>query len=185
MTVTEPDNEAERTGDANRQTDADKTDRALISVGLILAAFAAFFPWYVFLNQEKFGVRPYSLSSERDLPGIAGRSVVNVSPLAIPDSGEAADNAFDSIVTATITLDGQEGDDQADPDEGPAQAFPRPKPVFRLLHVVNGRALIEDGNGVYMVRVGSILPDDSRLATLEQRDGRWVIVTSDGEVIER
>jgi hypothetical protein len=36
---------------------------------------------------------------------------------------------------------------------------------------------------MYIVRIGSVLPDNSRLATLEQRDGSWVIVTSNGEVI--
>jgi hypothetical protein len=36
---------------------------------------------------------------------------------------------------------------------------------------------------MYIVRVGSVLPDNSRLATMEKRDGKWVIVTSTGEVI--
>jgi len=35
---------------------------------------------------------------------------------------------------------------------------------------------------MYMVRVGSILPDESRLASLEQREGKWVIVTSNGNI---
>jgi hypothetical protein len=59
---------------------------------------------------------------------------------------------------------------EADPD----QSFPG-KPRYRLLHVANGRALIEDKSGMYIVRIGSVLPDNSRLATLEQRDGSWVI----------
>ena len=37
---------------------------------------------------------------------------------------------------------------------------------------------------MYMVRIGSILPDNSKLATIEQRDGRWVIITSSGQVYE-
>ena len=45
-----------------------------------------------------------------------------------------------------------------------------------------GRALIEDDTGMYVVRVGSVLPDNSRLASIEQRDGKWIIVTSTGEV---
>jgi hypothetical protein len=53
------------------------------------------------------------------------------------------------------------------------------------LHVANGRALIEDKSGMYIVRIGSVLPDNSRLATLEKRDGQWVIITSNGEVIQR
>ncbi|MNT02685.1 hypothetical protein D3C72_1371910 [compost metagenome] len=50
------------------------------------------------------------------------------------------------------------------------------------MHVANGRALIEDTTGMYIVRIGSILPDNSRLATLEERDGRWVMITSSGDV---
>ena len=167
--------------------DGDRADRVLIVAGLGIAAFAAFFPWYVFLNQEKFGIQPYALSTGRDMAGMPGRGAVSVSPLSIPDADEdAEDEDFDSITTATVTLDGREGEFEAEDDgEVPQQAFPGVRSAFRLLHVVNGRALIEDGNGVYVVRVGSILPDDSRLATLEQRDGRWVIVTSEGEVIER
>ncbi len=38
---------------------------------------------------------------------------------------------------------------------------------------------------MYVVRVGSILPDDSKLASIEQRDGKWVIVTSGGAVYQR
>jgi hypothetical protein len=41
--------------------------------------------------------------------------------------------------------------------------------------------MIEDATGMYMVRVGSILPDNSRLATIEQRNGRWVVITTRGE----
>ena len=69
----------------------------------------------------------------------------------------------------------------ADPLEQP---FPGGN-AFRLLHVANGRALIEDDAGMYMVQIGSILPDNSQLARLERQDGEWVIVTSEGEVIER
>lgn len=52
------------------------------------------------------------------------------------------------------------------------------------MHVANGRALIEDASGMYIVRIGSVLPDNSRLATFEERDGRWVMITSKGEIFE-
>ncbi|MCY1236621.1 hypothetical protein D9M72_492860 [compost metagenome] len=52
------------------------------------------------------------------------------------------------------------------------------------MHVANGRALIEDASGMYIVRIGSVLPDNTRLATLEQRDGHWVMITSSGEVYQ-
>ena len=133
-------------------------DRMLTASGILLAAVSALFPWYVFLNQEKFGIRTTSFEHMRDLPPTAPRNVMSVSPLAMIDSTE-------------------------DEPVLPPQPFPG-KSGFRLLHVSNGRALIEDRSGMYMVRIGSILPDNSKLATIEQRDGRWVIITSSGQVYE-
>ncbi|WP_299866043.1 flagellar protein [uncultured Hoeflea sp.] len=163
-------------------------DRALAVAGFTLATAAAFFPWYVFFNQESFGIAPMGYSETRDLPETQGRSVVSVSPLAIPDGSDGAPeeaSAFDPIVTATVPGEGGESaGSTAAIEADPNQSFPG-KPLYRLLHVANGRALIEDKTGMYIVRVGSVLPDNSRLATLEQRDGRWVIVTSNGEVIPR
>ncbi|WP_340160962.1 flagellar protein [uncultured Hoeflea sp.] len=163
------------------------SDRLVAVAGFMLATAAAFFPWYVFFNQESFGIAPMSYSDTRDLPETAGRSLVNVSPLAIPDEkdGAAEPSAFDPIVTATVSSSGDgtsggAGSTRVDPNE----SFPG-KPRYKLLHVANGRALIEDTSGMYIVRIGSVLPDNSRLATLEKRDGQWVIITSNGEVIQR
>tara|TARA_R110002020_G_scaffold65144_1_gene172174 strand:- start:6676 stop:7239 length:564 start_codon:yes stop_codon:yes gene_type:complete len=161
-------------------------DRVFAVSGFLLATAAAFFPWYVFFNQESFGIAPMGYSDTRDLPETRGRSVVNVSPLAIPDEkdGAAPASAFDPIITATVpTPADQSGNDAASLSEDPNQSFPG-KPQYRLLHVANGRALIEDRSGMYIVRIGSVLPDNSRLATLEQRGGQWVIVTSNGDVIQ-
>jgi hypothetical protein len=164
----------------------ERADQILLFSGLVIAGFAAFFPWYVFLNQEKFGIQPMGFATNRDLFETPGRSIVTVSPLAIPDSDKKSpEQTLDNMSTATVNTDGQEREPPADDDTGPDQQYPGQKSSFRLLHVVNGRALIEDGNSMYVVRIGSALPDDSRLATLEKRDGRWVIVTSDGDVIER
>jgi len=162
-------------------------DRVVAITGFMLATAAAFFPWYVFFNQESFGIAPMSYTDTRDLPEIGGRSLVNVSPLAIPDEkdGSAEPSAFDPITTATVSSLGDEWQGapplaSVDPDK----SFPG-KPRYKLLHVANGRALIEDKSGMYIVRIGSVLPDNSRLATLEKRDGQWVIITSNGEVIQR
>ncbi len=163
----------------------DNVDRYLITGGLAIAAFAAFFPWYVFLNQEKFGVRPMGYESSRDLSELPGRSIVGVSPLAIPDADtDSTSDSLDVITTATVLPESEpEPEELAGADS--VQAFPGANPRFRLLHVVNGRALIEDDNGVYLVRVGSVLPDDSRLATMEERDDGWTIITSDGNAISQ
>jgi hypothetical protein len=83
------------------------------------------------------------------------------------------------LVTATVPKAGED----AKGDIGTQQPFPG-RSGFRLLHVANGRAMIEDGNGMYIVQTGSILPNNTRLATLTQKNGKWVIITSTGEIYE-
>jgi len=158
------------------------TDRVLAGVGLALAGAAAFFPWYVFFNQDKFGIHVAGDSHSRELPDWPARNVFSVSPLAMVNKNDPQPKGVvpDPLTTATVSNIGRE-DDKGQPAED--QPFPG-KSTFRLLHVANGRALIEDVSGMYVVRVGSILPDDSKLAALEQRDGKWVIVTSKGTVYQ-
>jgi hypothetical protein len=44
--------------------------------------------------------------------------------------------------------------------------------------------MIEDEDGIWVVQPGSILPDSSRVAAIEQREGRWVLVTTFDRIIE-
>ncbi|MBY5829941.1 flagellar protein [Rhizobium ruizarguesonis] len=157
-------------------------DRLLTFSGLALAGASAFFPWYVFFNADKFGINVATSSNSRELPDWPARNVFSVSPLAMVNKNEGDKKAppIDPLTTATVSDLGKERDGGPILEEQP---FPG-KSSFRLLHVSNGRALIEDPSGMYVVRVGSILPDESRLATLEQRDGKWVIVTSKGETYQ-
>ena len=159
------------------------TDRALAGAGLVLAGLSAFFPWYVFLNEDKFALDVAEGDRTRELPDWPARNVFSVSPLAMINKNETdrkLGDAVDPLTTATVSNIGREDDEGAAAEDQP---FPG-SAVFRLLHVSNGRALIEDSTGMYVVRVGSILPDESKLAALEQRDGKWVIVTSKGDVYE-
>ncbi len=156
-------------------------DRALTIAGLMLAGASAFFPWYVFFNEDKFGINVAQGDRTRDLPDWPARNVFSVSPLAMANKNQhekKPEIPVDPLTTATVS-EHRQGGRQAD---APAEDQPFPgKSGFRLLHVANGRALIEDPSGMYVVRVGSILPDESRLATLEERDGKWVIITSKGD----
>lgn len=161
---------------------ARRSDKALAAFGVLMAAAAAAFPWYVFFNEEKFGIRIAGWEQLSDLPpGSAARRPFSVSPTATPapENRSFQPMPVDPVVTATVSKLGEVK------DKAPLLQERQPMPGssgFRLLHVANGRALIEDDTGMYMVQVGSILPDDSRLATVEQRDGKWVIITSNGEV---
>ncbi len=160
------------------------SDHMVLAVGIVLAGASAFFPWYVFLNEDKFGIRVSPMDHTRDLPPGHVTNVFSVSPLAMVNSNKNDQpklpvDPIDNITTATTSVGSIRQAPPTDVDE--VQPFPG-RGGFRLMHVSNGRALIEDAAGMYMVRIGSILPDNSRLATLEQRDGKWVIVTSAGEI---
>jgi hypothetical protein len=160
-------------------------DKVLVGTGVMLAAMAAFFPWYVFLNPGKFAVPALWEGKTRDLPETAAKEVMSVSPAAMVDNDKNPSlESVDPVATATTAGLGKEKSIGAPVETGLDQPLPA-NSGFRLMHVANGRALIEDARGMYIVRVGSILPDNSRLATLEQREGAWVIVTSNGDVIKR
>ena len=64
------------------------------------------------------------------------------------------------------------------------QPFPVPVASFRLIQIANGRAMIEDDTGLFVVQAGSALPDSTRVKAIEQRDGRPVLVTDSGTVLE-
>jgi hypothetical protein len=161
------------------------SDRIIGYSGAALALTAAFFPWYVFFNSAKFGIDATVSMIARNFPGWAERSTFSQSPSAFTNDGVAATEkaAQDPLLTGTVPgLDAvrTRRDDAAAVD----QPFPSPATGFHLLHVSKGKALIEDDNGVYVVGPGSPLPDLSKVASLEQRDGEWVIVTDKGAVYD-
>ena len=64
------------------------------------------------------------------------------------------------------------------------QPFPADTPRFHLLHIENGRAMIQDDAGIFIVEPGSVLPDRSRVEAIEERAGALVLITSDDRVLE-
>jgi hypothetical protein len=44
--------------------------------------------------------------------------------------------------------------------------------------------MIEDNSGLWVVQTGSTLPDSSRVKSIEQRAGKWVLVTNTDRVLE-
>ena len=150
-------------------------DIAITAGGLGLAFACAAFPWYVFFNQESFGIREMRFSGNMT-PGRPDPSVVQP-PLVMkpmtPDEFPLME--LDLLATGTPGAD--------EPRQTVAsQPFPGELPVYRLVHVANGRAMIEDEGGLFVVQPGSALPDATTVASIEQRDGRWVLVNSNGAV---
>ena len=161
------------------------SDRFLAMSGVLLAATAAFFPWYVFFNEDKFGIDIAKSILSRDLPEWAGRAKVNPSPAAIGDNDDVSPlpRSEEEIVTATVPVDeAKPGDSAGEADL--AQPFPSEPNEFHLLHASGGKAMIEDKNGIYIVTAGSMLPDLSHVASLEKRDGEWVLVTDKGDIYD-
>ncbi|MGV3550679.1 flagellar protein [Rhizobium sp.] len=154
-------------------------DRIIGWSGAAIALMAAFFPWYVFINEDKFGLD-------------AIRAMVSGNP-AVPSRRATQDNNdVGSLKRQTATLRPREDDlvtgsvSAAKPttpegeQELPAQPFPAAPRNFRLLKVIKGQAMIEDATGIYVVRKGDVLPDRTKVAGLEQRDGKWVLVSDSG-----
>ncbi len=50
-------------------------DRLLTVTGLALAGAAAFFPWYVFFNEDKFSINVVEGDRSRELPNWPARNV--------------------------------------------------------------------------------------------------------------
>lgn len=157
-----------------------RSDVIMAALGVSLAIVSAAFPWYIFYNQEQFGVRAMKFQGNP-----SSRAPASLSPQP-PRIGQPMDvrdmpiMEFDLISTATVP--GAE-----EPTEVPEledQPFPPDTIEYHLIHVANGRAMIEDEDGIWVVQPGSILPDSSRVAAIEQREGRWVLVTTFDRIIE-
>jgi hypothetical protein len=160
------------------------SDRIIGYSGAALALSAAFFPWYVFFNEDKFGINIATSTLSRILPDWAGRPVVNASPSAIPNKKDIASLPRPEEQLITGTVPDEESKVESNAAAAASQPFPAQSQKFRLLHIAKGKALIEDETGVYIVKPGSLLPDLSKVASLEERDGDWVIVTDKGDIYD-
>lgn len=168
----------------NRGRNVQKSDLFLSITGVVMAAFAAFFPWYVFFNKEDFEVRGNGGHMVRDLPEAPFRNVVSVSPIASIDNDNktSSPDSVDQVTTATVP----EQTSALPREPHKLDALDQPLPggaSFKLLHATASQALIQDSSGMYIVGIGDVLPDNSRLSTIENRDGNWALITSNGEVV--
>lgn len=163
-----------------RRQERDRSDLTLAALGITLGLICALFPWYIFFNQEKFGVREFVFEGSRD-----GHTPAELAyqPQLVGEhfqTGELPRMDLDFLPTATL----RNHDTPARAVPVSEQPFPSDLVPYRLVHVANGRAMIEDEDGLWVVQPGSRLPDASKVASIEQRDGRWVLVTSLDRVLE-
>ncbi|MET3791664.1 hypothetical protein [Aquamicrobium terrae] len=161
---------------ASRRADR-RSDLIIAGLGVALGLICALFPWYIFFNQEQFGVRAMRLGGQGTN---SGRVMVDAAsaPARVREIPELPGD-LDLFSTGNIA-DSATGT----PPGLDEQPFPGAATEFRLVHVANGRAMIEDDAGLWVVQNGSRLPDSSRVAAIEQRAGKWVLVTSKDRVVE-
>lgn len=158
-----------------------RSDVLIGGLGIALGVTCALFPWYIFFNQEKFGIRAVRFQGngqEKNGPGGSAHTG-GISARRENLVSEAA--PFDLITTGVVLDRGVAPDAVPGVEEQP---FPGHVVDFRLVHVANGRALMEDDSGLFIVQSGSRLPDNSHVARIEQHDGGWVLVTSEDRIIE-
>jgi hypothetical protein len=169
--------------DAQRRRSIRDFDRVLTTSLIIMAGAAAALPWYVFFNPDKFGISGAGWEALKHVPQREGGGVAAIIPhvdegMTSEGQDETPDMNLDALTTATVPTAGAEQDTIG---EGKSQPFPGGT-KFKLLHVSNGRALIEDKSGMFLVQIGSMLPDESKLISMSNVDGKWQIVTSSGEI---
>ena len=90
---------------------------------------------------------------------------------------------LDLMATGTARKENGDKDERGTPGLA-EQPFPLAPVDFKLVHIANARAMIEDDSGIFVVQRGDILPDSSRVASIEEREGRWVLVTDVGLVLD-
>jgi hypothetical protein len=154
-----------------------RSDFVIAALGVTLGLICALFPWYIFFNQEQFGVQAIKFGGTGTNSGREGGGVVaeRSAPLTTRD---VPNTSIDLFATGTVP-------DDATPAQPPGdQPFPADVAKFRMVHVANGRAMIEDDTGLWMVQRGSTLPDSSTVSSIEQRNGKWVMLTSTNQVIQ-
>lgn len=158
-----------------------RSDAIVAGLGIALGLGCALFPWYIFFNQDKFGVRAMQFGAA----GQEGASAIYLGNggerVGAPMSAEdIPPMQLDLLATGTLAKPSEDGSAET----APQQPFPAEADEFLLVHVANGRAMIQDDAGLWVVQPGSELPDSSRVASIEQRGGKWVLVTTTDRVIE-
>lgn len=166
-----------------QKKDYSVTDAVLVGVGVGLAAACATFPWYVFMNQEQFGYAALKMDdsvtvSDTSGPYFTPRVPFQPKPVTEEDLATLPLD-FDPTGTVVGSIDRDAPEPGTD-----EQPFPQVSVNFRLVHVANGRAMISDENGFFVVERGSVLPDSSRVVSIERHAGTWRLKTSRDQVVE-
>lgn len=160
-----------------------RSDLTIAALGVTLGLICALFPWYIFFNPDEFGVRAMKFggSGAGTEPIVLGAQPERVGAPVVNQS-EPPPVELDLLSTGTATKDDDSGG--VDTPGLAEQPFPPPAVAFKVVQIANGRAMLEDETGLFVVEPGSILPDGARVEAIGERNGRPVLVTSAGAVLD-
>ncbi|MEQ1954284.1 hypothetical protein [Mesorhizobium sp. CN2-181] len=161
-----------------------RSDLIIAGLGIALGFGCAVFPWYIFFNQDKFGIRAMKFegNSDQQPPLTLGAGGERIgAPMTAEDIPPMQ---LDLFAAGTIGAGANAEEEDKPAAKAPDQPFPGDEVRFRLVYAAAGRAMIADETGMWVVQRGSLLPDNSTVAGIEQRDGKWVLVTSADKVVE-
>ncbi len=160
--------------------------------GLALAVASGSFAGYMISDtgrQPHFSGAEYLTVFAKLTPG--GQGSPTTGPRAQRPEPDAAD--ADELATASISRDTASGpidglNSPASPRAVAAGALPpgaaATMKAYVLRSVTRGVALIESPEGLREVRLGTVLPYAGLVTSIEQQDGRWVVITSQGVIRE-
>lgn len=119
--------------------------------------------------------RPLEPSLDEDKPG---PSDTGEAPFAFSATGSIVDRASIARLGRKGAISLSEGEAvRAAPSGEGAKAY-----VLRFVH--KGVAVVRGAKSSYVVAPGSMLPDAGRVLSIENRGGRWMVITTAGVINE-
>lgn len=148
-------------------------DTALGLAGVALAAGSLYFPWYVYWNSDRFEPPRIEYSGNTELYGEPeDRTGVLWLQAQLPQG-----TILDPIETGTVDKPEEE---EAAPE---MKGEPTRSKSYRLVFVANGRALVRDDTGVFVVTPNSTLPDGQEVTEFRTVGDDWELLTSGNEIV--
>ncbi len=146
--------------------------------GVFLALGSAYFPYYVFNNEDSFS--PPVLFLER-LDDDNGELMKTESLVLRDDNLKSVENTgIDFMKTGSI----KKADPKARAENGSLKksaAIKKVDPIFslkyQLIFASKGGALVQVGDDVMFVVAGSLLPDGSMVKSVKKEGGKWKLKT--------
>ncbi|MEQ1944666.1 hypothetical protein ABMA32_19795 [Mesorhizobium sp. VNQ89] len=164
-----------------------RSDLTVAALGVTLGLICALFPWYIFFNPDEFGVRAmrFGGGGNGTQPIVLGAQTERVGAPAEKQDIPFLDLELDLRTTGTAVKDPESDDGgHAALPSVEEQPFPPPVIEFKVIQIANGRAMIEDDTGLFVVQTGSVLPDGAHVRSIEDRDGKPVLVTDKDKVLK-